>query len=678
MITRYDIPNLGFLKLGDGVGYVPSPFDTDIHGNEVYRVALEPPVMIGGGVYMFNVTLDGDVGNFKFGEVGVFDNFGRMVDLTAFSRLFEKYNTSPPNIFVLQILYTPDSSSSGLSMSFSIQEYGQSAPGERGPQGPAGEPGKDGTSVNIKGELTDPSQLPTNASVGDGYLIDGDLWTFTDSGQWVNAGRIQGPQGPQGIQGPVGPTGPAGPKGDTGLTGLQGPKGDPGIQGPEGPQGPRGFAGATGDQGPRGDRGLTGPQGDIGLTGPQGPAGPKGDVGPQGPKGDKGDTGPAGTGATGPQGPKGDTGATGPQGPIGLTGPKGDTGDAGPAGADGAQGPKGDKGDTGLTGPQGPKGDTGATGLTGPKGDTGLQGPKGDPGADGAQGPKGDAGATGPAGPKGDTGDTGLQGPKGDPGADGAQGPKGDTGLTGPQGPKGDTGDTGPQGPKGDTGDTGPQGPKGDTGDTGPQGPVGPQGPKGDPGDSGGGGAVASVNGKTGTVVLSASDVGAVSNAANEDVGGEKTFAYGTVRISGSSSSNLWFNNRNGVYSGNLIFFNELLVLQKRDANFGDTVISQCFQLDLSSELILTGYSIRSLTGNNRDVGDSSFRYRTGYFGQVNLSVGMAFSNATAAKTTKNNLGLPISVSDTAPSSPATNDIWIDTSTSPMTMKRWDGSAWVS
>lgn len=204
-ITRYDIPNLGFLKLGDGVGYVPNQFDTDIHGNEVYRVTLEPPVEIMGGVFVFNVTLDGDVGNFKFGEVGVFDNFGRMIDLVAFSHLFNKYKTSPPNVIVFQLLYTPDTTSSGLSLSFSIQEYGQSAPGPQGPEGPAGTPGKDGTSVNIKGQLTDPSQLPTNATVGDGYLIDGDLWTYTDSGQWINAGRIQGPQGIQGIQGPTGP-----------------------------------------------------------------------------------------------------------------------------------------------------------------------------------------------------------------------------------------------------------------------------------------------------------------------------------------------------------------------------------------------------------------------------------------------------------------------------------------
>lgn len=98
------------------------------------------------------------------------------------------------------------------------------------------------------------------------------------------------------------------------------------------------------------------------------------------------------------------------------------------------------------------------------------------------RGQKGETGATGPQGPKGDKGDTGSQGPKGDTGA---------TGATGPQGPKGDTGETGPQGPQG------------------PQGETGPQGPQGDPATN----LVQSVNGKQGTVVLSASDVGALPSS---------------------------------------------------------------------------------------------------------------------------------------------------------------------
>jgi hypothetical protein len=130
-------------------------------------------------------------------------------------------------------------------------------------------------------------------------------------------------------------------------------------------------------------------------------------------------------------------------------------------------------------------------------------------------------------------------GKDGKDGADGAQGPKGDTGergpqgIQGPQGERGLTGETGPQGPKGDTGATGPKGDKGDTGLTGPKGDTGEQGPQGPKGDTGPAGSdadvtaenieealgyvpaddtkvVSSVNGKTGTVTLTAEDVGAM------------------------------------------------------------------------------------------------------------------------------------------------------------------------
>ena len=140
-----------------------------------------------------------------------------------------------------------------------------------------------------------------------------------------------------------------------------------------GPQGPKGETGATGA---KGEQGIPGEKGTTGATGPKGD---KGDAftyadfteeqlaalkGPKGDKGEKGDTG-----ATGPQGPKGETGATGETGPQGEKGPKGekgDTGATGPAGETGPQGPAGEKGPQGL---QGEKGATGATGPQGPKGD---------------------------------------------------------------------------------------------------------------------------------------------------------------------------------------------------------------------------------------------------------------------------------------------------------------------
>lgn len=88
---------------------------------------------------------------------------------------------------------------------------------------------------------------------------------------------------------------------------------------------------------------------------------------------------------------------------------------------------------------------------------------------------------------------------------------------TGPMGPQGPQGIQGVQGPVGPTGPQGTQGPKGDTGPTGPAGPTGPQGPKGDPGS----GSVNSVNGDLGPdITLDASDVGAIPASQKGVAGG--------------------------------------------------------------------------------------------------------------------------------------------------------------
>lgn len=57
--------------------------------------------------------------------------------------------------------------------------------------------GADGTSVNIKGELNNIEELPTVANNGDGYIVNGNLWVYTDN-NWINAGAIKGPQGETG------------------------------------------------------------------------------------------------------------------------------------------------------------------------------------------------------------------------------------------------------------------------------------------------------------------------------------------------------------------------------------------------------------------------------------------------------------------------------------------------
>ena len=111
---------------------------------------------------------------------------------------------------------------------------------------------------------------------------------------------------------------------------------------------------------------------------------------------------------------------------------------------------------------------------------------------------------------KGDKGDPGPQGPAGPAGADGADG------ATGPQGPQGIQGPEGPAGQDGAPGQDGADGAPGVGVPTG--GTTGQVLAKASSTDydtewvnaGGGGGAVSSVNGQTGDVVLDADDVGAL------------------------------------------------------------------------------------------------------------------------------------------------------------------------
>ncbi|MCT0193858.1 hypothetical protein [Lactiplantibacillus plantarum] len=60
--------------------------------------------------------------------------------------------------------------------------------------------GDPGEGLNIKGQVTSVSALPTTANEGNGYLVNEELYVYT-SGAWKDCGTIQGPQGIQGKAG---------------------------------------------------------------------------------------------------------------------------------------------------------------------------------------------------------------------------------------------------------------------------------------------------------------------------------------------------------------------------------------------------------------------------------------------------------------------------------------------
>jgi hypothetical protein len=134
--------------------------------------------------------------------------------------------------------------------------------GPPGPPGVAGEAGPPGVGVRILDTLPSTEDLPETGELGDGYLIDGDLWTWTAADEWVNAGAIQGPPGQDStVPGPPGETGASayeiavadGFEGDetawlaslVGAAGANGEPGEPGQPGETGPAGPNEVTTAT-------------------------------------------------------------------------------------------------------------------------------------------------------------------------------------------------------------------------------------------------------------------------------------------------------------------------------------------------------------------------------------------------------------------------------------------------
>lgn len=66
-----------------------------------------------------------------------------------------------------------------------------------------GSKGADGTSITIKGTLSDTSKLPATGTEGDAYVINGDLYVWNDS-KWENVGQIKGEKGDKGDDGSAG------------------------------------------------------------------------------------------------------------------------------------------------------------------------------------------------------------------------------------------------------------------------------------------------------------------------------------------------------------------------------------------------------------------------------------------------------------------------------------------
>lgn len=125
--------------------------------------------------------------------------------------------------------------------------------GSGGLQGPPGAVGPRGEGIQFISSLPSTDDLPSTSTLGDTYIISGELWIYGSSG-WEDAGPLQGPQGETGETGATGEQGPAGASVELRITethvqwkltggewddlvALEDLKGDPGENGAEGPQG---------------------------------------------------------------------------------------------------------------------------------------------------------------------------------------------------------------------------------------------------------------------------------------------------------------------------------------------------------------------------------------------------------------------------------------------------------
>lgn len=184
--------------------------------------------------------------------------------------------------------------------------------GEKGDKGDKGDPGED---LNIKGSFDSVDELPTDSTPGDGYIIEGNLYVWSNN-TWVGTGSIKGEQGDKGDKGTKGDKGDKGDKGqDIKIKGVlnsvnelpananlgdvyvidrviyifnekwieagnvKGEKGEPGDPGADGENGEKGEPGEPGVDGEKGEKGEPG---DPGADGEKGEKGEFGDPGADG------------------------------------------------------------------------------------------------------------------------------------------------------------------------------------------------------------------------------------------------------------------------------------------------------------------------------------------------------------------------------------------------------------
>jgi hypothetical protein len=252
----------------------------------------------------------------------------------------------------------------------------------------------------------------------------------------------------------------------------------------------------------------------------------------------------------------------------------------------------------------------------------------------------------------------------------GETGPQGPEGPMGPAGSQGEPGPEGPAGPQGEDGATGPEGPAGPQGDTGLTGSIGPAGPQGIPG-------VTFPDAPVDSKQYARRDgawievVAFTSSAVHEYMLNATTSAppsAGTVRANNATPSavtTIWINytNYDGVdaktYFAQRVKVGDVFYFQDRD----DATKWQLYELNAAFTDSGT-YATMPVTWRAGGTAIGAARIIVSREGaSVSSPIGEAPTDGQRyARASGNWTAIPkMTVASSAPSSPAVNDIWIDT-----------------
>ena len=103
--------SLGSFKLGGLAGYTPTESLTDIQGTVVHTGTPSAPLVQSSNVFKYVITMDGNVGDFQFGEVGLFlpDNtlYAIGVNSTLISKVQANSSNSGSRIIVIECYVMP-------------------------------------------------------------------------------------------------------------------------------------------------------------------------------------------------------------------------------------------------------------------------------------------------------------------------------------------------------------------------------------------------------------------------------------------------------------------------------------------------------------------------------------------------------------------------------------------